>query len=307
MDTEMISASSDEDVDMARHLETGFKRIERSFADKKPFAELDTVDCEFDDFQPDAPSDMTPGTSTYETSLCDLNKPDKLKAAAEDAVLVDATEAQLEQREDRMTQNMQHLDLVDNLLSDTKNMDKVVESMRTFPTAWSTVICSDLNDGGVNFCELADIHLLDRILAANMHNAKMAFHERVEASQLPLGKTRTTYMKWLGGALDGQPDQVKNQWEIFRLLSSFELLSLVVDAEDGIPHAHVKMLSDATILRLLRSALGQQLLEKLLELVPNCGVLGRIENLRNSERLPEELLSVTLDCLSPSVMASTDN
>ncbi|EGZ29720.1 hypothetical protein PHYSODRAFT_294741 [Phytophthora sojae] len=61
MDTEMVSASSDEDADMARHLETGFKRIERSFADKNPFAELDTVNCEFEDFQPDAPSDMTPG------------------------------------------------------------------------------------------------------------------------------------------------------------------------------------------------------------------------------------------------------
>ncbi|POM78523.1 Hypothetical protein PHPALM_3945 [Phytophthora palmivora] len=239
MDTEMISASSDEDVDMARHLETGFKRIERSFADKNPFAELENVDCEFEDFQPDAPSDMTPGflivptlsrpTPSQEPQptkrrSANLNKPDKLQVAAEDAVLVDATEAQLEQHEDRMTQNMQHLDSVKNQLSETKNMDKVVESMRTFPTAWSTAICSDLNDGGVNFSELTDIHLLDRILAANMHNAKMSFYERVEASQLPLGKTRTTYMKWLNGALDGQPDQVKNQWEIFRLLSSFEPL-----------------------------------------------------------------------------------
>ncbi|KAG1710139.1 hypothetical protein DVH05_017146 [Phytophthora capsici] len=53
-DTEMQSAPSDEDVDMGRQMETGFKRIERSepsFADSNPFEALDELDCEFETFE----------------------------------------------------------------------------------------------------------------------------------------------------------------------------------------------------------------------------------------------------------------
>ncbi|KAG1689096.1 hypothetical protein DVH05_002865 [Phytophthora capsici] len=63
-DTEMHSAPSDEDVDMGRQMETGFKRIEGSepsFADSNPFEALDKLDCEFETFEPNVTTEPVSG------------------------------------------------------------------------------------------------------------------------------------------------------------------------------------------------------------------------------------------------------
>lgn len=55
------SDHEDQDVDMTRHLETGFKRIESSFADENPFDALLSIECDFEVVQPEVPSGLAQG------------------------------------------------------------------------------------------------------------------------------------------------------------------------------------------------------------------------------------------------------
>ncbi|EGZ05558.1 hypothetical protein PHYSODRAFT_307806 [Phytophthora sojae] len=205
-DVDMQSTPSDDDVDMAR-------------------------------FDPNTTSDGTAGvlmmvphlTSTGTTQ--DASEPLPTKGRTKtpgtnklvaEGVLVSAEEAKLESHEDRVVQNTQHMKPVENLLQTSKNMDKVVESITAMPTAWSTAFCTDLANGGDDLKELASIHLLNRILAAN--GMLGTFNKRAISSHLPLGKTRSSYVSYLAAELKRQSAEAKTQWGVLRLLSAFELL-----------------------------------------------------------------------------------
>ncbi|KAJ8561824.1 hypothetical protein ON010_g7853 [Phytophthora cinnamomi] len=168
LDEEMHSAPSDMetevanvyDVDMTINMETGFKRVDHtdaSFVDENPYAVLETLDCDFEEFEPQASDEVVPGmlltprlswaTSTNEPlpikrRSTNLSKPASVKLTATEAVITSAEETNLEALDDRVTQNMQHLDDVKPLSDDSKNMDKIIVSMKSMPTAWSTVVCS---------------------------------------------------------------------------------------------------------------------------------------------------------------------
>ncbi|KAG1683843.1 hypothetical protein DVH05_012725 [Phytophthora capsici] len=169
-DTEMQSAPSDEDVDMGRQMETDFKRIERSepsFADSNPFETLGGLDCEFDTFEPNVTTEPVPGMililhliSSIAEDADQESLPTKrrytcrdasvcVQVAADEEVVASAKATELEAQDDRVSFNMEHLKPVTELMNCCKNMDKIMNSMATMPTAWSTVICSDLAKGGV--------------------------------------------------------------------------------------------------------------------------------------------------------------
>ncbi|EGZ21513.1 hypothetical protein PHYSODRAFT_329449 [Phytophthora sojae] len=338
-DVDMQSTPSDDDVDMARQMETGFKRADRtlsSFTDENPYAALEVVDCEFEAFEPNTTSDWTAGvlmvphlTSTGTTQDASEPLPTKRRAktpganklVAEEGVLVSAEEAELESHEDRVVQNTQHLKPVEKLLQTSKNMDKVVESITAMPTAWSTAFCTDLANGGDNLEELASIHLLNRILAAN--GMLGTFNKRAISSHLPLGKTRSSYVSYLAAELKRQSAEAKNQWGILRLLSAFELLlkatcpfltgsSEWVDYLFGEHDAdtscgHGSLFSDSILLQLLRSHLGTQLLTALLQKLPTSTLLVDLHSLCCSDLQVQELPSVPLDSLSSAFEAALIN
>ncbi|KAE8902633.1 hypothetical protein PF003_g13628 [Phytophthora fragariae] len=206
-DAEMESIPSDEDVDMLRHLETGFKRIEPSFADANPFEALEDMECNFEAFQPEIPEEVAsgiliiprlvqPNSSSGDQEplptkrrTTDLDKCSTTSPYLDEDIVVSAEETCLESHEDRITQNVQHLSPVKAPLHESKNMDQVIQSIRAMPVAWSTAFCSDLVSEGNDMKELADIHVLDRILASSGGAENDAtFHQRVVASHLPSGQ-----------------------------------------------------------------------------------------------------------------------
>ncbi|KAJ8524947.1 hypothetical protein ON010_g16169 [Phytophthora cinnamomi] len=180
-DAEMQSTPSDEDVDMGRRMETGFKRTDRSqpsFADENPYASLEIMDCEFETFEPDFTlgtitgilvfPHLSPSGATQEDSeplptkrrSSTSGNPSSNMIVAEEEILVAAEEAELESHEDRVAQNMQHLKASETLLKTSKNMDKIAATITAMPLAWYTALCADLAEGGEYVEELASIHLL---------------------------------------------------------------------------------------------------------------------------------------------------
>lgn len=191
-------------------------------------------------------------------------------------------------------------------------MDQVIQSIRAIPVAWPTAFCSELVSEGNDIKELADIHVLDRILASSGGAENDAtFHQRVIASHLPLGKSRSEYVRALTDALEHQSAQVKRQWEMQSCLSAFELLVmstchfiytsnmwlqyLVGETDEGLPHANAPLLSDGMILKLMRSRLGLGVMSKLSENLPTCEVLKAINALCNSTVSPDELPTISLE------------
>lgn len=337
-DVDMQSAPSDEDVDMTRQMETGFKRVERdklSFADGNPFDALEVMECDFETFEPTTSSEtmsgmliiprLTPSGTAPEPLPTKRRSTNVEKAAsgklmADDNVVISAEKTELESHEDRVSLNMQHLQSVKNLLNGSKNMDKITVSMKTMPTAWSTALCCDLANGGKSTSELAAIHMLNRILATNVEEeTPLSFNKRVVASKLPLGKTRATYTHFLTTEMENQTTGVTNQWEILRLLSAFELMimatcpfvigsdewiAFLVGASDmDILSGKTRLLSNEKLLALLRSRLGTQVLTKLSAKLPTSKLIADIDALRNSGLSPQELPIITPKSFSPNVEA----
>ncbi|KAK1939065.1 hypothetical protein P3T76_009140 [Phytophthora citrophthora] len=148
-------------------------------------------------------------------------------------------------------------------------MDQIVKSMCEFSVAWTMAFCKDMIDGGKATPELADIHLWNRILAANMSDGvARSFHERMFNLDLKARNSREGYVKYITSVFDTLPIPVQKQWELLHCLSGFELLllslcpvlfkirnwlqSLIVETSSFLPHNGMELLSNGTLLRLLR-------------------------------------------------------
>ncbi|KAG1703583.1 hypothetical protein DVH05_007527 [Phytophthora capsici] len=342
-DTEMQSAPSDEDVDMGRQMETGFKRIERSepsFADPNPFEALDELDCEFETFEPNVTTEpvsgmiLIPHLTSSSTEDADKEPlPTKrrykrreatvrVQVVADEEVVASAKATELEAQDDRISFNMEHLKPVTELMNGSKNMDKIMDSMAAMPTAWSTAICSDLAKGGKCTDELATLHLFNRILVTEGATS-LSFNQRVLTSKLPMGKSRETFLEFLKANIEQQSPEIKNQWNTLRLLSAFELLMrticpflsesnvwtpyLVGESDAGIVRGKCSLLSDETLLGLLRSRLGHQVLAHLSAKLTDSPLIADIISLESSAICQRELPIITLKDLSPIVEAIQRN
>ncbi|GMF60717.1 unnamed protein product [Phytophthora fragariaefolia] len=146
----MESTPRDDDVDMLRHLEIGFKRNEPSYLDANSFEVLEDMDCNFETFQPEMPDDVSSGVLTIprlvrtnpspctqepllskrRTTYLNQYSTTSFNLDGDFIVLTEAT--CLESHEDPLTQNVRHLSHVKSLLHEFKNMDQVIESIRTF-------------------------------------------------------------------------------------------------------------------------------------------------------------------------------
>lgn len=303
-----------------------------SFADTNPFEVLDSIDCDFEETQPTAPAGVVPGVlivphvkvipdddssdvehvakwraiDSEQQPEADLSTSQLLQASAQKAVL--------ESREDRVTQNVEHVQIAKRLLQTSKNMDQIVQSMQALPLAWSMAMCEDLLNGGQQTLELADIHLWNRVLAAESTSTEpLSFFDRMQALKLPIGNTRSQYAGYLATSLAHQPAKIQDQWRLLRWLSLFELLALagapfLYDSSSWLelllgttgellPHAHVSLLSDATILLVIRSPLGKSLIQAYSKLVPTSASLMALEAIRTSSLSPEQLPELLSDLL----------
>ncbi|KAL4162035.1 hypothetical protein PRNP1_002583 [Phytophthora ramorum] len=334
------SDHEDQDVDMTRHLETGFKRIESSFADENPFDALLSIDCDFQVFQPEVPSDLAQGVlivphlrtvSTASGPLPTKKRSLTLPRASEEDLLLEEAlrlseqETRLLVRQDQVDSNVQQLDVVESLLHGSKNMDQIVTSMCELPLAWTMAFCKDMINGGKATAELADIHLWNRILAANVTDGvARTFHERMSKMELKTGNTRGSYVKFITSVFATLPISVQKQWELLHCLSGFELLllsscpalfknrnwlhPLVGETSSFLPHNGVELLSNGTLLRLLRSQVGKQLMQVLQVRAPGNELSTALMALNCSDLTAENLpvLSVNVLMTTP-VQAGTDN
>lgn len=166
--------------------------------------------------------------------------------------------------------------------------------------------------------ELANIHVWDRVLASETmddDDAISSFHERISELSLPIGKSRSEYVSYFDAIVEGLTDDMKNQWNLIRYLSVFELLALsacpaiflhhvwmqclVENADGGLPHKYVYLLSDRSLLLLLRSEFGQKLLSAASNMAPGSALLAGLEALRTSSIAPQKLPCLTSKWLTP--------
>ncbi|KAG1686017.1 hypothetical protein DVH05_007318 [Phytophthora capsici] len=319
-----------QDIDMSKHLETGFKRMEPSFADDNPFAVLDSNECNFEVVLPNpevAPgvlilphrvSDFENGPGPSKKRLSRKERRDQEdEAALEEALLLSEKEAQLMVEADHIAESTRHRNRVESLLKDSKNMDQIVVSMCSTPLAWTMSIFKDMVAGGEQILDLANIHLWNRVLAGEAMDdgTTRSFYQRMANLNLKLGNSRGQYSSYLSTVFDSLPSKEQNDWNLLRWLSIFELLALsscpfifeqpawlhylVENADNGLPHAHIRLFSDKTLLQLLRSAFGEKLLEVASMKSPGSTLIIGLEALRSSN------LSFTdLPVLSTSLLAS---
>ncbi|KAK1931228.1 hypothetical protein P3T76_013426 [Phytophthora citrophthora] len=334
MDLLTNSDGEDQDVDMARHLETGFKRIEPSFADENPFDALLSIDCDFQVFLPEVPNELAQGVllvpylratapGPLPTKKRSLTLPQAFEEdpLLEEALRISDQETRLLVRQDHVDNNVQHLDVVEGLLHGSKNMDQIVKLMCEFPLAWTMVFCKDTVDGGKSTAELADIHLWNRILAANVTNGvARSFHERMSNLDLKARNSREGYVKYITSVFDTVPIPVQKQWELLNCLSGFELLllsscpalyknrnwlqPLVGETSSFPPHNGVERLSNGTLLRLLRSHVGQQLMQALQTKAPGNELSTALLALSSQTKAPGNELSTALLALSSSAVTT---
>ncbi|KAG1709498.1 hypothetical protein DVH05_020149 [Phytophthora capsici] len=340
MDFMPDSDHEDQDVDMTRHLETGFKRIESSFADENPFDALVSIDCDFEVVQPEVPDDLaqgvlivphlrtvstTPGPLPTKKRSLTLPRASEEDLLLEEALRLSEQEARLLVRQDHVDNNVQQLDVVDSLLHRSKNMDQIVTSMCELPLAWTMAFCKDMINGGKSTAELADIHLWNRILAANVTDGvARSFHERMSKLELKTGNTRSSYVKYITSVFATLPIAVQKQWELLHCLSGFELLllsscpalfrnrnwlhPLVGETSSFLPHNGVELLSNGTLLRLLRSQVGKQLMQALQAKAPGNELSTALMALKCSDVSAGNLPALSVDVLMTTpVPTGTDN
>ncbi|KAG1686071.1 hypothetical protein DVH05_007166 [Phytophthora capsici] len=143
----------------------------------------------------------------------------------------------------------------------------------------------------------------------------LSFNQRVLTSKLPTGKSRETFLEFLKANIEQQSPEIKNQWNTLRLLSAFELLMrticpflsgsnvwtpyLVGESDLGIVRGKYSLLSDETLLGLLRSRLGHQVLAHLSTKPTDSPLIADIISLESSAICQRELPIVKLKDLSP--------
>lgn len=320
--------TGDIDTDMAK--ESGLKRVGASFAHANRFAPLADHDCQLEVVEPETAPGVTAGVVIVPHLVKDSDAPphkrvvvenqqpdgDDETLALQEALLLSEKEAELSTSHDRVMLSVQHAKATDALLSGSKNMDQIVQSIVATPLAWTKSFLKDLADGGAQTMELADIHLWNRVLAAEAmdDDTIRTFHERISELKLPMGTTRKHYTEYFKAAFDQLPVAAQNDWNLLRWLSIFELLALCMcpslftqhawvqqllqNAEAGLPHGHVKLFTDRTLLQLLHTELGEQILAVLENYIPGCAICTGLTALRASDRLPESLPVLTSSLLT---------
>ncbi|KAK1940021.1 hypothetical protein P3T76_008344 [Phytophthora citrophthora] len=347
-DAENQWTTQGDDIDMSKQLETGFKRLEPSFVHENPYTALYQPECEFEIVHPDpiegvkAGVFIIPHLKTDEDNEYPRPTPSKKQATLtdhcdkdvelllEEALLQSEQEAQLIKRGDQVAANVKRFKAAEALLKESKNMDLIVKSICEVPVAWTTAFLKDIALGGAQMMNLADIHLLNRVSAAEgMDDEKMrTFHDRISSLNLPVGNTREQYITYLKDAVDHLPTNQHNEWNILRWLSLFELLALgmcpsvftqhrwmevlMEHASEGLLHSHVKLISDGSLLKLLRSSLGNIILNAVNQEAPVSAIVQGLSALQASNLSSSDLAILSTNLLkfqsaTPAIVAGTSN
>lgn len=185
--------------------------------------------------------------------------------------------------------------------------------------------CKDMINGGEATAELADIHLWNRVLAANVTDGvAQTFHERMSKMELKTGNTRGSYVKYIASVFATLSISVQKQWELLHCLSGFELLlmsacpalfknrnwlhPLVGETTSSLPHNGVDLLSNGTLLRLLRSQVGKQLMKVLQVRAPGNELSTALMALNCSDLTAENLPTLSVNVLMTTpAQTGTDN
>ncbi|GMF16700.1 unnamed protein product [Phytophthora lilii] len=141
-----------------------------------------------------------------------------------------------------------------------------------------------------------------------------SFYQRINDLNLPIGNTRAEDVKFLKSTFRQLSSEDKNAWNLLRYLSLLELLALSFcpvifqhqqyNADEGLPHKHVKLLSDKSLLMLLRSEFGQQLLSTASQIAPKSPILIGLEALRKSNLVATSLPTLSSTLLTEPLQAS---
>ncbi|GMF32144.1 unnamed protein product [Phytophthora lilii] len=290
------------------------------------YSPLESEECDFDVFQPETTPELPeavvivphlhkkerPKKKGPGSSLADR---DRDEAVLEEALL-QSHEALLMIKPDHVKANIKHYHASETLFHESKNMDQIVQAIRSCPLSWSMVFLQKLKHGGDALLDLGTLHLWDRVLASESmddDNNIYSFYQRINDLNLPIGNTRAEYVKFLKLTFRQLSSEDKNAWNLLRYLSLLELLTLsfcpvifqhhawlqyiVENTDEGLPHKHVKLLSDKSLLMLLRSKFGQQLLSTASQIAPKSPILIGLEALRKSN-----LVATSLPTLSSTLL-----
>ncbi|GMF29245.1 unnamed protein product [Phytophthora lilii] len=269
-DTDMLVYA----IDAPEHCAAGFKHGEFELADKNPYSPLESEECDFDVFQPETTPEL-PEAVVMVPHLHKKERPkkkgpgsspadrDRDEAVLEEALLQSHEEALLMIKPDHVKANIEHYHASETLFHKPRNMDQIVQAILSCPLSWSMVFLQELKHGGDALLDLGTLHLWDRVLASESmddDNNIHSFYQRINDVNLPIGNTRADYVKFLKLTFRQLSSEDKNAWNLLRYFSLLELLTLSFclstsrlaaihcgNTDEGLPHKHVKLLSDKSL------------------------------------------------------------